>query len=82
MVCFLTFYLEMVLRKRLKEVAPDASYTQVIKDLSRLRATKIVNGKRVAIVRSELTGDAHLAFKAVGMQVPSRVLYENTGHHK
>lgn len=54
----------------------------MIKDLSRLRATKIVNGKRVAIVRSELCGDAHLAFKAVGMQVPSRVLYENMGHHR
>ncbi|HHV77723.1 MAG TPA: IS1634 family transposase [Syntrophothermus lipocalidus] len=82
MVCFLAFYLEMVLRKRLKEVACDASYTQVIKDLSRVRAKKIVNGKRVAIVRSELCGDAHLAFKAAKMQVPSRVLYENMGHHR
>lgn len=82
MVCFLAFYLEMVLRKRLKEAAPDASYSQVLKDLSRVRATKIVASNRVAIVRSELCGDAHLAFKAVKMQVPSRVLYENTGHHR
>ena len=82
MICFIAFYLEMLFQKRLKEIKPDASSSQVLRDLSRLRATKIRNGNRVAIVRSELSGEAHLAFKAARMQIPQRVLYENVSHHR
>ncbi|NLU51183.1 MAG: IS1634 family transposase, partial [Syntrophomonadaceae bacterium] len=74
MVCFLAFYLEMKFRKRLGEIAPEAHYQSVMDDLARMHATKLkVNGKET-IIRNEITGEAHLAFKVARMQVPSRVL--------
>ncbi len=74
MVCFLAFYLEMTLRRMLNEVAPDAEYSKVIRDLNRLKAVKLnVNGKEF-VARTELRGDAYLAFKAVGARPPQRVL--------
>jgi len=74
MVCFLAFYLEMIFRRRLGEIAPQAAYSSVMNDLARMHATRIkVNGKE-AIIRNEIMGEAHLAFKVAGMQVPSRVL--------
>ena len=74
MVCFLAFYLEMIFRRRLGEIAPEAHYQSVMNDLSRMHATKIkVNGKET-IIRNEIAGDAYLAFKVARMQVPSRVL--------
>jgi len=74
MVCFLAFYLEMALRQMLSNVAPDIDYARVITDLTRVKAVKLsVNGKDF-VVRTELRGDAHLAFKAVGARPPQRVL--------
>jgi len=74
MICFLAFYLEMQLRRCLSEIKPDANYVGVIKALSRLTASKIISNNKSAIIRTELQEDAYLAFKAVHMQVPSRVL--------
>ena len=74
MVCFLAFYLEMVFQRRLTEVAPEARPSTVLADLARVHAVKMRNGEKTAIIRTELTGEAHLAFRAARLQVPSRVL--------
>jgi transposase len=74
MVCFLAFYLETIFRRRLAEVAPEAQPSSVLMDLARLNAVKIKNGDKTAVIRTELTGDAHLAFRAARLQVPPRVL--------
>ena len=74
MVCFLAFYLEMALRQMLSKCAPDVDYARVITDLNRVKAVKLsMNGKEF-VVRTELRGEAHLAFKAVGTRPPQRVL--------
>ncbi|GAW91313.1 hypothetical protein [Calderihabitans maritimus] len=58
----------------LSSVAPEADYTRVITDLNRVKAVKLsMNGKEF-VVRTELRGDAYLAFKAVGARPPQRVL--------
>lgn len=75
MVCFLAFYLEMVFGRRLAEVAPQARPSSVLADLARVHAVKIANGDNTAIIRTELTGEAHLAFRAARLQVPPRVLH-------
>lgn len=74
MMCFLAFYLEMSFRQQLNQIAPEASYSQVKRDLSYLKAVFVKRGTTSSIIRTELEGTAHLAFKAVHMQVPSRVL--------
>jgi len=75
MVCFLAFYLEMIFGRRLAEVAPHARPSSVLADLARVHAVKIKSGDKTAIIRTELTGEAHLAFRAARLQVPPRVLH-------
>lgn len=49
-------------------------------DVSQMKASKIrVNGEE-QIVRTELQGQANLAFEALVTQAPPRVLEKNTCH--
>ena len=66
MVCFLAFYLESFLFKALKEVAPEASYSEVMADLSRLHAVKLTVNGETFLARTQFEGDAHLAFRQPG----------------
>ncbi|MEW6772353.1 MAG: hypothetical protein AB1330_13430, partial [Bacillota bacterium] len=75
MVCFLAFYLETRLHQALREVAPQACYAKVLRDLMRVKAVRLTVNGRTFIARTELQGDAHLAFKAVKMRVPPQVLH-------
>ncbi|MBO8129877.1 MAG: IS1634 family transposase [Peptococcaceae bacterium] len=78
MVCFLAFYLETRLYQALREVAPAACYTKVLRDLARVKAVQLTVNGRTFVARTQLEGDAHLAFKAVKMRVPSQVLHQDT----
>ncbi|MFZ5898689.1 MAG: IS1634 family transposase [Bacillota bacterium] len=75
MVCFLAFYLETRLHQALREVAPQACYAKVLRDLMRVKAVRLTVNGHTFIARTELQGDAHLAFKAVKMRVPPQVLH-------
>lgn len=83
-VCFLALVLEATLTRRLKRnlasgVSPDQipefefSYRGILKDLDKVRAEEIKANKKSWLVRSELAGQAMLAFQAVGVRPPPLV---------
>lgn len=73
-LCFLALLLEWEFSKRLKEIEPDISSHQVIKDLLSVRIVKLKCENKYYLVRTELNGKAYLGFRAAGIAVPPRVL--------
>ncbi len=74
MVCFLALVMESFLALRLKEAGCQSSVKDVLHDVSQMKASLIrVNGEEV-IVRTELHGEANMAFVALGTQAPPRML--------
>lgn len=74
--CFLALYLAVALRKRLDGLGEDAEgveWSPLIRDLQGVRAVDLKLAGRTYLVRSELHGAAHLAFRAAGMKPPPRV---------
>lgn len=70
LVCFLALVLESALQRRLAEQYPQMSYSQMRRDLDRLRAVTIdADGSRY-LLRTELCGEAYSAFQAVALQPP------------
>ena len=70
LVCFLALVLESALQRRLTEHDPQMSYSQMRRDLDRLRAVTIdADGSRY-LLRTEMRGEAYAAFRAVGLQPP------------
>jgi len=73
-VCFLALLLKITLQKDLKAINNNISVNQVIEDAKKIKAIQI-NLKNIPIVlRTELEGNAHYAFKAVGLKIPPRIL--------
>jgi transposase len=83
-VCFLALVLEATFIQRLrKEVTAGAtpeqgseaeiSYREILKDLDKVRAEEIKVNKKSWLVRSEVAGQAMLAFRAVGTRLPPLV---------
>jgi len=73
-LCFLALLLEWEFTKRLKEMEPEISPHQVIKDLLTVRVVKLRCNDKYYLVRTELNGKAYLGFRAGGIAVPPRVL--------
>ncbi|MEW9671319.1 IS1634 family transposase [Ammoniphilus sp. 3BR4] len=74
MICFLALVLESFMRLKLKESGSTSSYSQVMHDLEQLKVSKVLTEGKEVVVRNELTGQAFDAFKALGTQVPPRIL--------
>ena len=75
MVCFLALVLEMALRRKIKALGEGTEfrYDDLLMDLCQLKAVEIsLDGKRYR-ARTELTGQANLAFRALGMRPPLHV---------
>jgi transposase len=74
MICFLALILRTSFYKLLKEQQQEISYDKVLWSLKSLRAVELkVQGEAVTI-RTELKPMALLAFKALNMKAPNRVL--------
>ena len=74
MVCFLALVLETALRRKLAAVQADVRYDDLLQHLTELRAVEIRLDGRRYLTRTELTGLAPLAFKAVGLRPPNHVI--------
>jgi transposase len=83
-VCFLALVLEAALIRQLRkrvisgpypeqEPEVEISYREILKDLDKVRAEEIKANKKSWLVRTELAGQATLAFQAVGLRPPPRV---------
>lgn len=79
---FLALYLSSALRKKLAAIHPTAGNTHtapplttvpwddLMRDLSQVRAVRVRLGDDVYLMRTELTGSAHQAFRAAGVRPP------------
>lgn len=68
--CFLALYLVVVLRKKVEALGRKVEWEDLIGDLSQLRAIGLRLEGRPYLLRTDLAGVAHLAFKAVGLRPP------------
>ena len=72
-VCFLAFLLTVALQKKLLQMEIKESLWNIIRDVRKVKAVLLWVKNESYLVRTELKGLAHLAFKAVGLSPPSRV---------
>ena len=75
-VCFLALVLKVVFHKNLLAVNRDLSLNKVLEDIKKIKAVQITIKDMPVVLRTELEGDAHYAFKAVGLKIPPRLLSE------
>ena len=73
MVCFLALVLETALRRKLTATQAEVRYDDLLQHLTELRAVEIRLDGRTYLTRTELTGHAPLAFKALGTRPPAHV---------
>ena len=76
-VCFLALILKVTLKKKIKAVEEEASFNEVFNAVRQIKTVKLTSGKDQIIFRTELPAKAHLAFKAINMAPPSRILVYN-----
>jgi hypothetical protein len=68
--CFLALYLVVMLRKKIEALGTKVEWADLMRDLSQLRAIGLrLEGTRY-LLRTDLAGAAHVAFKAVGLRPP------------
>lgn len=73
-VSFIALQMKVLLTKRLKEIDEKLSYSEVMRELSKMRAVEVNIGNERLMVRVEPQEKAKLAFKAVKTAIPSRIL--------
>lgn len=75
MVCFLALVLEMALRRKLAAVSDgEVKYDRVLGDLGQLSAVEVKLDDKCYLARTELVGEADVAFRALGMRPPNHVI--------
>ena len=72
-ICFLAFLFSVSLQRKLFEMNVKESVWKVIRDVRRVKAIKLSLKDKPYLVRTELTGLAHKAFRAVGLRIPPQV---------
>ena len=77
--CFLALVLKVVFQKELFKIDKSVSVNKVLADVRKMKAVQITLKDTPIILRTELEGEAHKAFKAVGLKIPNRVLNNSTG---
>ena len=75
-ICFLALVLKVVLHKELLNIDKTVSLNKILEDIKKIKAVQITIKDSPLVLRTELEGDAHLAFKAVGLKIPPRLLSE------
>ena len=76
-VCFLALILKIALEKKIKTVDAKCSYGGILDALKRIKAVKLTSGKDEIIFRTEFPDKAYLAFKALNLAPPPRILVYN-----
>jgi transposase len=73
-VSFLSLLLKITFNKKLKQIDKDASYQEVFDAVREVKAVKLTEGRKEIIFRTEFPAKVNLAFKAVGVAPPPRIL--------
>ena len=72
-ICFLAFLLTTSLQKKLLEKGVKENVWKVIRDVKRVKTVTLYVKDQVYLLRTDLKGLAHEAFRAVSLRVPSQV---------
>ncbi len=75
MVCFLALVLRTIFYKKVRAYDKEASYTEVTSDLHALHAIGLKVKEKRMILRTEIKPQAMIAFHALKMVAPKRVLF-------
>jgi len=70
---FLALRLEVDLQRRLDERGVEASWPKLMRNLAQVQAVRVELGGKTYLLRTDLEGSAHQAFKAAGVRPPSPV---------
>lgn len=73
-ICFLALLFKITFHKKIKEIDKDASYSEVFNAVKNIKAVKLTEGNKEIIFRTEFPDNAHLAFKALGVAPPPRII--------
>jgi transposase len=73
-VSFLSLLLKIAFGKKLKLVDKNTSYSEAFNAVREIKAVKLTEGRKEIIFRTEFPAKANLAFKAVGVAPPPRIL--------
>lgn len=76
-ICFLALLFKITLHKKIKEIDKDASYSEVFNAVREIKAVKLTEGRKEIIFRTEFPEKAHIAFKALGVAPPPRIISFN-----
>ena len=75
-VCFLALVLKVIFQKELLNINKSLSVNKVLEDIKKIKAVQVTLQDIPIVLRTELEGNAHHAFKAVGLKIPPRLLSE------
>ncbi len=73
-LCVLALQLKWQFKVKFREAYPEESPERALKDLSRLQSVTLNDNGTRYTCRTDLQGEAHKAFKAIGMRPPNRVI--------
>ena len=74
MICFLALVLRTIFYKKLKAEDPQVSYQEVFSSLRSLEAVGLTFKNKSVVLRTEPKPPAHLAFRALKMNPPPRII--------
>ena len=73
-ICFLSLLLKVVFHKNLVNINKSLSLSKVLEDTKKVKAVQLTIEDTPIVLRTELHGDAHYAFKAAQLTIPPRIL--------
>lgn len=71
---FMALLMKITLKKKIKAIDPKASYSEVFEAVRQIKAVKINCERQEVIFRTEFPPKAHLAFQALGVAPPPRII--------
>lgn len=73
-VCFLALQLKVSITRRLKAIDEEISYSEVMRDVAKIKAVTFKVKEKEVIMRTDLVGNAHLAFQAAKAAIPHKLI--------
>lgn len=68
--CWLALYLVVTMRQRIEAIDAKVEWNDLVRDLGQLRAIEVTLEGQRFLLRTDLAGCAHVAFKAAGVKPP------------
>jgi len=73
-VCFIALQMKVLLTQKLEEIGEDLTYSEVMRDVRKIRAVEVKIGDKKVITRTNLKGKADLAFRTIGGVIPPKII--------